>query len=484
MVAVQRLAPGMLVDGFLLEEKLHKGGMATLWRVTDTLPERLAKHGIAPGTPLLLKAPILGDNDDPAAIVGFEVEQMIMPKLTGIHVPRFFASGDFTSQPFIVMELIEGKSLRARFDEAPLPIDEVVDIGIRVAIALHDLHRQHVIHLDIKPSNIMFRPTGEAILIDYGLSRHDKLPDLLAEEFRLPMGTGPYISPEQVMHIRNDPRSDLFALGVLMYHLATGERPLGNPTSVRGLRRRLWRDPVPPRAINPQIPPWLQEAIMRCLAANPAERYSTAAQLALDLQNPGQMQLTARAEKMKADGVKTVMKRWFRSNLMQEMPQQSASRQLAAAPIVAVAIDLTQGSEALSETLRVAARRILQTEPGARLACLTVQRTARIGMDAIVDKEGRNLHAQNLVGLKHWARPLDLPADKVTFHVLEAPDPATAIVEYARINDVDHIVIGSRGSSALRRYLGSVSAQVVAEADCTVTVVKTPASRGAENKAM
>jgi nucleotide-binding universal stress UspA family protein len=480
MVAVQRLAAGMVVDGFALEEKLHKGGMATLWRVFDTNEERRARFGIAAGSPLLLKAPILGDNDDPAAIVGFEVEQMIMPKLAGIHTPRFIASGDFTVQPYIVMELIQGQSLRARFDDAPLPVDEVVQIGIKVALALHDLHRQHVIHLDIKPSNIMFRPTGEAILIDYGLSRHDQLPDLLAEEFRLPMGTGPYISPEQVLHIRNDPRSDLFSLGVLMYHLATGERPLGNPTSVSGLRRRLWRDPVPPRKLNAQIPPWLQEIIMRCLAVNADERYSTAAQLVLDLQNPGQVKLTARAEKMHSDGMATVARRWFRSIGIEEVPQQSASRQLARAPIVAVAVDIAQGSEALAETLRVTARRILQTEPGARLACITVQKTNRIGMDTIVDKEGRNLHAQNLVALKHWARPLELAPEKITFHVLEAPDPATAIVEYARINDVDHIVIGSRGSSALRRYLGSVSSQVVAEADCTVTVVKSPTTASNE----
>ena len=75
--------------------------------------------------------------------------------------------------------------------------------------------------------------------------------------------------------------------------------------------------------------------------------------------------------------------------------------------------------------------------------------------------------------LKHWARPLNLSPDKITFHVLEAPDPATAIIDYAGNNDVDHIILGSRGNSTLRRYLGSVSAQVVAEASCTVTVVKT-----------
>jgi eukaryotic-like serine/threonine-protein kinase len=467
-----RLEAGMVIDGFVLQERLHKGGMAMLWRVVR------ADDPVA--EPLLMKIPILGNNDDPAAIVGFEVEQMIMPKLTGIHVPRFIAAGDFTAQPYIVMELIEGQSLRARFDDAPLPPDEVAAIGAKVASALHDLHRQHVIHLDIKPSNIMFRASGEAILIDYGLARHDHLPDLLAEEFRLPMGTGPYMSPEQVLHIRNDPRSDLFALGVLLYHLATGERPHGNPTGVRGLRRRLYRDPLPPRRLRPDIPPWLQEIILHCLEIDPAARYSTAAQVAFDLQNPQQVPLTARSRKTAGDGIATVARRWLHAIGVEAVPQQSASGQLARAPIIVVAVDIASGSEELAQTLRVAARRVLQTEPDARLACLTVQKTNRIGQDTIVDQQGRNLHVKHLVGLKHWARPLGIAADKITFHVLEAPDAAAAIVDFANVNEVDHIVIGSRGSSALRRYLGSVSSQVVAQADCTVTVVKNAGSRATE----
>jgi serine/threonine protein kinase len=125
----------------------------------------------------------------------------------------------------------------------------VIEIGARVATALHDLHRQHLVHLDVKPSNIMFRPDGTAVLVDFGLSRHDHLPDLLDEEFELPMGTGPYMSPEQVQFVRNDPRSDLFALGVMLYHFTTGQRPFGSARHVRGLRRRLYLDPVPPRAL-------------------------------------------------------------------------------------------------------------------------------------------------------------------------------------------------------------------------------------------
>ncbi len=229
--------PGVVIDGFRIEKLVHQGSMAALWRAT------LGDFAM----PLLMKIPLLGYGEDPAAIVGFEVEQMIMPTLTGLHVPRFIAAGDFTQQPYIVMEYIGGQSLRNRLDGAPLPPAEVALIGAKIADALASLHIQHVIHLDLKASNVMFRLSGEAVLVDFGLSRHDRLPDLLAEEFRLPMGTAPYISPEQVMHVRNEPRSDLFGLGVLLYHLATGERPFGNPRTVRGLRVRLYRDPVPPR---------------------------------------------------------------------------------------------------------------------------------------------------------------------------------------------------------------------------------------------
>ena len=463
MAAVlQRPATGLIIDGYRLEEKIHRGSMATIWRVT----------GGGATAPMVMKIPLLRDFDDPAAIVGFEVEQMILPTLAGVHVPRFIAAGDLSEQPYIVMEYIPGDSLRARLADAPLQYEELASIGTRVATALHDLHSRHVIHLDLKPSNVMFRETGEAVLIDFGLSRHDRLPDLLAEEFRLPMGTGPYISPEQIRHVRNDPRSDLFALGVMLYYLATGERPFGNPTSLRGLRRRLYRDPVPPRARTPTIPPWLQEVILRCLEVDPRDRYDTAAQVAFQLQHPEQVKLTAMARRMSADGFLAVARRRWRGFGAEPDLRQSAAGQLSRAPIIVVAVDLTRESEALADTLRLTAKRVLHTESGARLACVTVLKTSRIAMDINVDEEGRNLHVRRLVELKDWARPLGIASGKITYHVLEAQDPGAAIIEFARSNNVDQIVIGSRGSSTFRRYLGSVSSQVVAQAPCTVTVVK------------
>jgi hypothetical protein len=120
--------------------------------------------------------------------------------------------------------------------------------------------------------------------------------------------------------------------------------------------------------------------------------------------------------------------------------------------------------------------RVLQTQPAARLACLTVLKTARIGMDSsVVDAQGRSVRMRLFVEQQHWARPpLGLGVGRVTHHVLEAPDPGGAILDFARSNHVDHIVIGSGCSSTLRRYRGSVSSLVVAEANCTVTVVKAP----------
>ena len=466
---MQPLEQGQVIDGFRLEEPLNVGGMANIWRVT-----RAAQSAPQAETmPMIMKIPFTRGGESPVNIVGFEVEGMILPRLSGAHVPRFVAAGDF-SNPYIVMELIAGQSLKARLDELPLSPEETAAIGAKIAVALHDLHRQHVIHLDLKPSNVIIRDSGEAALIDFGLSRHDQLPDLLAEEIGGPVGTGPYVSPEQLRGVRSDPRSDLFALGVILYFFCTSERPFGEPQSVGEWRRRLWRDPLPPRAWNEDVPPWLQEIILRCLEIDPAARPQTAADLAFALRNPECVILTARATRMRRDGFAKVMTRWLRSgqSAFPEPAQRSVSQQLARAPIIMAAVDLTSGHDALSEAIAATVARLVATEPGARLVCVSVLKSSLLSIDPTEDAEGRSLHLKRLIELKHWARNLALPAERLTFHAIEAADAAGALIEFARANRVDHIVIGARASSALRRYLGSVSSQVVAEAPCTVTVVR------------
>jgi len=451
-----------IVDGFRLEERVHRGGMAALWRVSRA------------GTtmPMLMKVPIIAEGSDPEAIVSFEMEQMILPRLSGSHVPKFVAAGDFSVRPYIVMERIPGSTLLQRLPDLPLPYAEVAGLGLKIAGALDDLHRQHVIHLDVKPSNIMFRPTGEAVLVDFGLSRHDRLPDLMQEEFRVPIGTAPYMSPEQLLAVRSDPRSDLFALGALMYFFTTGVRPFGRRETIRAMRARLWRDPVPPRRLRPDYPPWLQEIVLRCLEIEPAWRYPTAAQLAFDLSHPDQVKLTKRSERLAQDPLSVVLRRRFNKEIARSITAPATAKHLAEAPIVAVAIDLAEGSAEINEALRVTAARILGTLPSARLACLNVLKLGRITPDTTLDEEGHDKRIDRLVGLKHWAEPLRLEDHRLTAHVLEGVEPARAIVEFAAANRVDHIVIGARHSSLLRTLLGSVSASVAAEATCTVTVVR------------
>ncbi len=456
------LEPGVLLDGFRLEEILHRGGMATLWRVSradETMP-------------MLMKVPIITEGEDPAAIVSFEMEQMILPRVSGVHVPRFVAAGDFGVQPYIVMERIPGKTLLPRLPELPLPYDEVAAIGVKIANALDDLHRQHVVHLDVKPSNIMFRPDGEAVLVDFGLSHHDQLPDLMQEEFRIPFGTAPYMSPEQLLGVRNDPRSDLFALAVLLYFFSTGVRPFGESQTMYGMRRRLWRDPAPPRQLKSDYPLWLQEIVLRCLEIQPAWRFPTAAQLAFELSHPDQVKLTERSERLKRDSLMTVLRRRLNKDISRAIKLPPLAAQMASAPIIAVAVDPVEGSAQLNDALRGTTARILATLPAARLACLNVLKLGRITIDSTLDQQGHNKRIDRLVALRNWAEPLKLADDRLTAHVLEGVDPARAILEFAEANHVDHIVIGARQNSLLRNLLGSVSAKVAAEAPCSVTVVR------------
>ncbi len=456
------LEPGSIIDGFRIEEQLHRGGMATLWRVSR--PDATM--------PMLMKVPRVSEGEDPAAIVSFEMEQMILPRISGVHVPAFVAAGDFAVQPYIVMEQIPGQTLLARLRDIPLGYSDAAAIGEKIAAALEDLHRQHVVHHDIKPSNIILRSTGEAVLLDYGLSRHDQLPDLMQEEFRVPFGTAPYMAPERLLGIRHDPRSDLFSLGVLLYFFTTGVRPFGESETMYGMRRRLWRDPVPPRQLKPDYPAWLQEVVLRCLEIEPAWRFPTAAQLAFDLGHPSQIKLTARSERLKRDPLSTVLRRRFNRDLTQPRTQPTLAARLASAPILAVAIDITEGSASLNDELRVTAGRILATLPSARLACLNVLKLGRITLDKALDEHGNSKHIDRLVALRHWAEPLKLESQRLTMHVLEAVDPASAILEFAQANHINHILIGARQNSVLRKLLGSVSARVAAEASCTVTIVR------------
>jgi nucleotide-binding universal stress UspA family protein len=168
-----------------------------------------------------------------------------------------------------------------------------------------------------------------------------------------------------------------------------------------------------------------------------------------------------------------VARRWLQAQRAPARAAPTPAAHLSRAPHVLVAVDPGGRREALDEAMRAALRRALAAEPELRLTLVAVQAPQPFGEESAPDIEfGQQTSA--LIHLRHWAQPLGLPAEKLRIHVEESADPAGALLDYAAAHHVDRIVVGARGHSALRRYLGSVSARVVAEARCSVSVVRPP----------
>ena len=191
------LTPGTEIDGFVVHECIHAGGMAHIYRVGYANASR------DPGFPMAMKIPRMTAGDGAENIVGFEVELTILPTLSGHHAPRFVAAGDLMRLPYLVMEYVQGDTLQHWLDDRPpgdtaaRSAETIARIGGAMALAAHSIHQQNVCHLDLKPANVLLRPDGSVVLLDFGLSCHAHYPDLLAEEMRQAVGSPTWIAPEQ-----------------------------------------------------------------------------------------------------------------------------------------------------------------------------------------------------------------------------------------------------------------------------------------------
>ena len=426
---------------------------------------------------MVMKVPRMTAGDGAENIVGFEVEHQILQVLQGQHVPRFVAAGDLLSLPYLVMEHVPGQTLQQWLDEHQQTnqranAQEIAQMGAAIARAAHSLHQQNTCHLDLKPANVLLHPDGHAVLLDFGLSCHAHYPDLLAEELRKAVGSPAWIAPEQVVGVRGDPRSDVFALGVMLYELATGELPFGNPATDGGMRQRLWMDPAPPRTRNPDVPEWLQEIVLRCLAPEADQRYPSAAHLAFDLEHPDQVQVTARGKQLTRTPFFTHFKRWLKAAGMHYQPSPLPSQQIEEVPIVMVAVPHYDVSDVTLYSLRQAVSRSLGIRPGARLAVVTVISPNQTS-SAESAKSETAVHRQYLNMLQQWAQPLDLQGHQTSYHVLESGDVADAIVRYAQGNHVSMIVMGAATHGLqMQRFVATVPIKVAMEAPCTVVLVK------------
>lgn len=467
---MKRLEAGTELDGFRIGDCLHAGGMAHIYAVTYA-DERSAPFD------MVMKVPRMTAGDGAENIVGFEVEHQILQVLQGSHVPRFVAAGDLVHLPYLVMEHVPGQTLQQVIDthtqaRTQAHVADMARMGAAIARAAHSLHQQNTCHLDIKPANVLLHPAGHAVLLDFGLSCHAHYPDLLAEELRQAVGSPAWIAPEQVVGVRGDPRSDIFAIGVMLYELATGELPFGNPQTRGGMRQRLWMDPTPPRRLRDDLPEWFQEVVLRCLAPEAAKRYPSAAHLAFDLEHPEQVKVTQRGQQIKGTPFLTHVKRWLKAAGMHYQPSPLPSQQIDEVPILMVAVPHHEASDATLYSLRQAVARSLGIRPGARLAVVTVI-SPNLSSTSEHDKSETTLHRQYRTLLQQWAQPLDLDDHQTSYHVLESTDVAQAIVRYAEGNNVSMIVMGAatRGLQ-MQRFVATVPIKVAMDAPCTVILVK------------
>lgn len=460
-------APGDEIDGFRVIGRAHEGGMAVLFTVE--------KPGLEAA--MLMKVPRLGFGSHPAGLAGFDTESIILSRLAGAHVPRCIARSGDAERPYLVIERIAGASLADAAARAPLAGVEIAALGAALAAAVHALHLQEVVHLDLKPSHVRLRADGCAVLVDFGLARHARLPDLIGEEFRRPMGTGAYISPEQLHGVRGDPRSDVFAIGAILYLLATGTLPFGSPQGLIGMKLRLYIDPLPPVVAVPEVPGWLQEVVLHCLEVDASDRYASAGLLAHDLEYFGEVPLAERAGRRARRGPGAALRRWLRARARAlQTPVHPPARVNEAAHVL-VALDLAGSSRRLLEALAHTVRQSALLNASARVTCVSVLEPSG-GLDDEGGEIADSEHMQRLIELHHWAAALALPAERLRCQVIAASDPAGVLIDYARRHHADQIVIGARASSALRRFLGSVSSRVVAEAPCSVNVVRAPGEAG------
>jgi serine/threonine protein kinase len=259
---------GDLIDHYRLDSLVGKGGMACLFRATDTRT----------GQSVALKIP---HSDQPlrsAFAVAIKSETRIARKLNHPGVPRML-SPESSSRLYAVMEWVSGRSLRQILDEQRvLPIERSVEIAIKVCEVLEYIHRQGIVHLDLKPGNIIVGTGNEVKLIDFGIAREMQrgLWSLLAPKVK---GTPDYASPEQIRGKTSDGRSDIYSLGLVLYEMLTGEVPFSGVSSAAALRLRVSIDPPSPDEINPNIAPELCDAVCRAIARDPVSRPASAREL-------------------------------------------------------------------------------------------------------------------------------------------------------------------------------------------------------------
>jgi eukaryotic-like serine/threonine-protein kinase len=280
---------GDTISHFRIIEKLGAGGMGVVYKALDTRLDRAVALKFLPDNMV----------QDKQALERFRREAHAASALTHPGICTIYDIGEDDHRPFIAMEFIDGQTLRQHIHGQPLALEEILELGIQIADALDVAHAEGIIHRDIKPSNVFVTKRGQAKVLDFGLAKlvpkdmlqmsgEDSASTRTTQDevsiVGIISGTPAYMSPEQVRGDDLDRRTDIFALGLLLYEMATGKQAFNGRTGGAIIEAILTRKPVKVRAANPQIPPQLEEIINKCLEKDRNLRYPAAGAVKADLQ--------------------------------------------------------------------------------------------------------------------------------------------------------------------------------------------------------
>jgi eukaryotic-like serine/threonine-protein kinase len=263
---------GDSLDTFILRSQLHQGAMATLFLAEDQLSREQ----------VVLKIPCGDILNKPILLYHYQNEERISRIIDHPGIIRFIHRQ--RSRQYIIMEYAPGRDLRSLTGKNRISeLDTALSLLRQLCDIVIYLHDMGVVHLDLKPENIILTRDSSIKVIDFGLASCCYLPDLLATDLKNPQGTPWYIAPEQLLGERSDPRCDIYSMGMLLYEMLTGQLPWPRSSKVHIARRRLRHDPTPPRYFNHDIPPQIQEIVLRAIARHSEDRYSNVKDMQEDL---------------------------------------------------------------------------------------------------------------------------------------------------------------------------------------------------------
>jgi serine/threonine-protein kinase len=276
---------GDVLDHYRIDAVIARSGMSVLYRATD----------FDAGRQVALKVPLAEMEADPVLSERFRREQEIGQLLDHPGVVKTFNS-EQRSCLYMVMEWVEGRLLRSILnEEKKLPVDRAVKITLGICDALDYMHKRGIVHRDLKPENVMVDADDNIKLIDFGIAMKEDARRLTFVNVSSMLGTPDYISPEQVKGGRGDQRSDIYAMGIMLYEMLTGTVPFVGPNPLAVMNERLLNEPRAPRALNPEISPELEEILYRALERDPRHRYAMAHEMAWDLEHQDQVGVEERA---------------------------------------------------------------------------------------------------------------------------------------------------------------------------------------------